>query len=203
MTSHNWHLPDDWYHGGISPSVHLGDDVYIDSSYAFAMALSEKIPSISIGDCAGIYDRATFLVGTDGYVSIGEYTCLNGTFIICNDHISIGNHCLLSWGVVITDSPCGERTSIENRRRILRRASRNIDRQFSPLTEPIPVAIEDNVWVGFDSVIYPGVTIGSGSIIGCKTVIREDVKPFSMVVGDPARVVRQLDPGLNTDILED
>jgi len=50
------------------------------------------------------------------------------------------------------------------------------------------------VWVGFDSVILPGVTIGRGSIIGSKTIVEEDVPAYSIVVGNPARLVRRLEP---------
>jgi len=50
------------------------------------------------------------------------------------------------------------------------------------------------VWVGFDSVILPGVTLGRGAVVGCKTVIAEDVPAYAVVVGDPARIVRRLDP---------
>ena len=55
-----------------------------------------------------------------------------------------------------------------------------------------PVRIEDNVWVGFDSVICGGVTIGRGAIIGCKTVITEDVPPYAIVAGAPPAIVRYL-----------
>jgi acetyltransferase-like isoleucine patch superfamily enzyme len=56
------------------------------------------------------------------------------------------------------------------------------------------VVIEDNVWVGFDTVILPGVRLGRGCVIGCKTVIAADVPPYAVVAGSPPRVIRMLAP---------
>jgi maltose O-acetyltransferase len=53
-----------------------------------------------------------------------------------------------------------------------------------------PVDIEDNVWIGARVIILPGVTIGSGSVLGAGSVISRDVPPNAIVVGNPGRVVR-------------
>ncbi|MEP1931982.1 MAG: CatB-related O-acetyltransferase [Roseibium sp.] len=50
--------------------------------------------------------------------------------------------------------------------------------------------VEHDVWFGTNSVIMPGVTICSGSIIGSQAVVASDVPPYSIVVGNPGRVVR-------------
>ena len=68
------------------------------------------------------------------------------------------------------------------------------NRMMPPLEPPLPVVLEDNVWVGFDSVVLPGVRLGRGCIIGSKTVISEAVEPYAVVVGSPPRVVRYLEP---------
>jgi len=53
-----------------------------------------------------------------------------------------------------------------------------------------PVVIEDDVWIGCRAIILPGVTIGKGSIIGAGAVVTKDVPPYSIVGGNPARVIR-------------
>ncbi|HEY8934626.1 MAG TPA: acyltransferase [Cyclobacteriaceae bacterium] len=53
------------------------------------------------------------------------------------------------------------------------------------------IIIEDDVWIGFGSTILKGVKIGRGSIIGSNTVITKDVEAFSMMVGNPARLIKQ------------
>ena len=56
------------------------------------------------------------------------------------------------------------------------------------------VHIGDNVWLGFDVVILPGVTIGEGAVVGARSVVDSDIEPFTVVAGNPARAVRRLDP---------
>jgi acetyltransferase-like isoleucine patch superfamily enzyme len=53
------------------------------------------------------------------------------------------------------------------------------------------VVIEENVYIGSNSVILPGVTIGKNSVIGAGSVDTKDIPPFSLAVGNPARVVKQ------------
>lgn len=54
-----------------------------------------------------------------------------------------------------------------------------------------PIHIEDNVWIGANSVVTAGVTIGRHSIIGAGSVVTRDIPPFSVAVGNPARVIKQ------------
>ncbi len=194
MTEDLKHLEYDWYGGAIPANIQIGEDVYIDSSYAFAMFLSAKKPGLIMGKASGAYNRSTFAIGPHGRIDIGAYTCLNNTYLVCNDRVTIGAHCLFSWGVVVTDIPSGINCPVVNRRQALRAASQNSNRWLPPPDESMPVLIEDNVWIGFGSVILPGVTLGEGSIVGCKTIISEDVPPYSVIVGDPARVIRRLNP---------
>ena len=53
-----------------------------------------------------------------------------------------------------------------------------------------PVAIEDDVWIGSNCTIMPGVTIGRGAVIGAGSVVTHDVKPMSIVAGVPARLIK-------------
>jgi acetyltransferase-like isoleucine patch superfamily enzyme len=185
----------DWYAGGIPANVRLGAGVYIDTSYGFAPFHSERDPGLTLGEAAGAYDRATFVVGLRGRVNIGAYTILNGAYLVCNERISVGDHCLLAWGSVLTDTWPSRASSlpVSVRREILRAAANDPARRLPPFTEPREVVLEDNVWVGFDAVVLPGVRLGRGSVVGCKTVVSEDVPPYAVVVGSPARVVRYLD----------
>lgn len=186
----------DWYARAIPPNVRIGQDVYIDTAYGFAPFRSSRDPGLVLGDAGGAYDRTTFVVGPGGAVTVGEYTVLNGTYLIANERITIGSHCLLAWGSVVTDSwlPASTAGSLEARRAVLRAAGSDPLRHPRPVEPPRPVTLEDNVWIGFDSVVLPGVTLGRGAIVGCKTVVTTDVAPYEVVVGDPMRVVRQLDP---------
>lgn len=51
--------------------------------------------------------------------------------------------------------------------------------------------IGNDVWIGYDSLIMPGVQIGDGAIIAARSVVASDVPPYAIVGGNPARVVRE------------
>lgn len=53
------------------------------------------------------------------------------------------------------------------------------------------VVIGSDVWIGSHSTILSGVTIGDGSVIGCHAVVAKSVPPYSVVAGNPARVVKK------------
>ena len=58
-----------------------------------------------------------------------------------------------------------------------------------------PIVIEDNVWIGEYSAILKGVTIGTGSIVASHAVVTKDVPPYTIVAGNPARVVKEIAHG--------
>ena len=63
----------------------------------------------------------------------------------------------------------------------------------SPLTAR-PVTIGHRVWIGENASILPGVTIGDGAIIGAGSVVTANVNANTIVVGNPARVIKVFDP---------
>lgn len=63
---------------------------------------------------------------------------------------------------------------------------------YGPGTETSFVRIEDLVWVGLRAVVLSGVTIGRGSVIAAGAVVSQDVPPFSVVAGNPGRVIGQI-----------
>jgi acetyltransferase-like isoleucine patch superfamily enzyme len=186
-------IPDDWFGRGIPDTVRLGADVYLDGSYGFDGVVSRKQPAVSLGDATGAYNRASFLVGPRGRVVVGEYSVLNGCYLISEESITIGDHCLLAWGAVITDTWPGA-APIETRRALLRAASTDTDRWPGAGARPLPVTLGDNVWIGFDAVVMPGVTIGRGAVVSSRSVVTTPVPPYAIVVGNPGRIVRYLDP---------
>ena len=56
----------------------------------------------------------------------------------------------------------------------------------------IPVTIGDNVWIGGNVVICPGVTIGSNCVIGAGSVVTKDVPDWTVAAGNPCRVIRKI-----------
>jgi acetyltransferase-like isoleucine patch superfamily enzyme len=57
-----------------------------------------------------------------------------------------------------------------------------------------PVSIGEDCWIGGNATILPGVTIGKGSTVGAASVVTKDVPPYHVVAGNPARIIRKLEP---------
>lgn len=53
-----------------------------------------------------------------------------------------------------------------------------------------PVVIEDDVWIGASAVVLPGVRVGQGAVVGAGAVVSHDVPSYSVVVGNPATVIK-------------
>ncbi len=53
-----------------------------------------------------------------------------------------------------------------------------------------PIIIKDDVWIGTDSIILSGVTIGQGAVIGAGTVVSKDIPPYAIAIGNPAQIVK-------------
>src|SRR5262245_4747775 len=188
------YLDGDWYLGGVPGNVVTGRDVYLDTSYAFAAFHSLAETGLVLGDACGVYDRSNFVVGPAGRATVGPFTCLNATTVICNYRVTIGSYCLLAWGVVITDTWCPANVPVRARGAALKAAAYDPCRLPPVPSKSSPVALEDNVWVGFDTVVLPGVTLGRGCVVGCRSVVYQDVPPYAIAVGNPARPIRQLNP---------
>lgn len=56
-----------------------------------------------------------------------------------------------------------------------------------------PVVLEDNVLVGANAVVLEGVRIGEGSVVAAGAVVTQDVPPFTVVAGTPAKIIKQVD----------
>ena len=55
-----------------------------------------------------------------------------------------------------------------------------------------PIVIEDDAWIGMNCIILKGVTVGRGAVVGAGSVVTKDVPPWTLVAGNPARVIKEL-----------
>jgi acetyltransferase-like isoleucine patch superfamily enzyme len=184
-------LPWDWYPGTIPENVIIDETAWVETSFSFRFCRSLAPTGVRLGHGSSTYIGTMFDIGPEGHVAVGDYTLVNGARIICDSEIEIGDYGLISWNVVLMDS---YRLSpdVATRRLELETAAKSSSRILEGGSKPRPIHIGRNVWIGFDSCILPGVTIGEGSIVGARSVVFEDVPPFTVVVGNPARPVRHL-----------
>ncbi|HEX8028632.1 MAG TPA: acyltransferase [Vicinamibacterales bacterium] len=184
-------LPWDWHPGRIPDNVHVAASAYVETSFSFLLFRSEVADAVRIGESTSIYLGTMFDVGTSGRVTFGDYALVNGARIVCDAGISIGDYALISWNVVLMDTYRVPIDPVE-RRAHLRRVADSPARRLDAGESARPIHIGRAAWIGFDSCVLPGVTIGEGAIVGARSVVMEDVEPFTIVVGNPARVVRRM-----------
>ncbi|MGD8882230.1 MAG: acyltransferase [Desulfobacterales bacterium] len=141
---------------------------------------------IIIGDYASIIaagDKPVRLsVWTDkqvsGRIQIGDYSLLcPGVRISSASQIRIGDNCMIASGVYITDSDWHD---VYNRIAFGK-------------TDSIEIA--NNVWIGDSAIVCKGVSIGENSIVGAGAVVVNSIPSDCIAAGNPAQVVKQLDPG--------
>lgn len=112
-----------------------------------------------------------------GDVIIGDYTRI-GLHCTVIGPICIGNHVNLAQGIVVTAL---NHNFNDNTKRI--------DEQG---VSTKPVVIGDDVWIGANAVVLPGVSIGQHSVVAAGAVVTQDVPAYTVVAGVPAKVVKKL-----------
>ncbi len=114
----------------------------------------------------------------EGRIDIGDYVLITpGARITSLAHVTIGANTMLASHVYITDADWHD----------------TYDRTVQGV-KMAPVVLGENVWIGDSSTICKGVTIGENSIIGARSVVVEDIPPNVIAAGNPAKVVKPLDP---------
>lgn len=115
-------------------------------------------------------------------IQIGS-ECLFGEYnhITCVNEIIIGNNVLTGRWVTITDNSHGD----SNYTTLI------IPPIMRPTISKGKVVIGNNVWIGDKATILPGVTIGDGAIIAANAVVTKDVPAYSVVGGNPAKIIKK------------
>lgn len=102
---------------------------------------------------------------------------------------------MFSWGCTVIDNDAHSLNSFE-RINDVNDWKRGVDENkvgFYKNWEKVksaPIKICDKAWIGFNSIILKGVTIGEGAIVGAGSVVTKDVLPYSIVAGNPAKFIK-------------
>lgn len=149
--------------------------------------LREMFGSIGTGVSVG----HSFICDYGCNIHIGDQVTVNTgcTFVDCN-RITIGNRVLIAPDVRIYTATHPV----------------DLDERLTPVGTPegieyvrhtfaLPVTIGDGCWIGGGTIILPGVTIGEGCVIGAGSVVVKDIPANSLAVGNPCRVIREINRG--------
>ena len=168
-------LPHDWMPTPVPSNVQIGARSWLYSSFAFLHYRSQCACGVRIGHDTGIYNGTFFDLGDNGEVTIGNFCTLVGAIFVTNGRVTIGDYAFIAHEVTIADhfaaAPPGAAVRLH------------------PSTGRGEISIGKNAWIGARSILLPGAQIGEGAIVGAACVVNIDVPPFSIVAGNPARIV--------------
>ena len=107
-------------------------------------------------------------------LTIGKGTYIKGARITAKHHVIIGTHCTIAPEVLIMDSDFHDMH----------------DQSKEGISQA--VIIEDHVWIATRATILKGITIGAHAVVAAGAVVTKDVPPYTVVAGNPARIIKQL-----------
>jgi len=127
--------------------------------------------------------------------AIGENTRIRAPFFVDYGYnLYIGKDCFINYNCVILDEArieIGDRVWIGPGAHIYA-VEHKIKPEERNMLRGVHAIIEDDVWIGGHATILPGVRVGKGSLIGAGSVVTKDVEERTIVVGNPARKLRDL-----------
>ena len=175
-----------------SKFIKKGEKSIIDNMQFNCRSQEEKI-YLTIGeDC--VIDGTINIENSE--MKIGDRVLINeGTTFYCTTGITIGNDVMIYWGCTIVDSNMHSIVSAD-RLKETKTARQDIENHCmgknsdKSVIKSAPVVIKDKAWIGFNSIIMKGVTIGEGAVVGAGSVVTKDVPDYAVVGGNPAQILK-------------
>ena len=128
-----------------------------------------------------MFGRTKFIVEGNGTsIEIGDETRINGACLHARKRISVGRRCLIAANVQIMDSN-GHGLFLDQP-----------ELRINSTGDSRPIDIGDDVWIGINVVILPGVKIGDGAVVAANSVVTKDVPAQSLVMGVPAVCIKKV-----------
>jgi acetyltransferase-like isoleucine patch superfamily enzyme len=154
----------------------------------------EKRKYLIIGENCEINASIIFET-TTGKIKIGDRTFIGGSTLICIEEIEIGNDVMVAWGCTIVDNNAHSLISADRQKDVVD-WKKGIDEgkmgyyKDWRVVDKKKIAVKDNAWIGFNSIILKGVTIGKGAVVAAGSVVTKDVPDYAIVGGNPAIIIK-------------
>lgn len=151
-----------------------------------------------------IIDRDSIICGTfvfesnSGFINIGAHTYIGGGTFISRSSIVIGNNVTIAWGCTFYDHDSHSKNYMKRRKDIddelndIRSRHNFITNKDWSDVDTKPIKICNDAWIGMNVIILKGVTIGEGAIIGAGSVVTHNVPAWTVVAGNPAKIIKSL-----------
>lgn len=150
--------------------------------------LTNDKSKIRFGDYCNI--AATIVLREKGSITVGNYVYMNRIHLNIQYHLSIGSYCMFGPNVKIWDSKDHPLDKLDRRNQLIKKLEEGIIDSYEAGGGDI--IIGDDVWVGMDSIIMGGVTIGNGSVVAAGSIVTRSVPENVLVGGVPARIIKHL-----------
>jgi len=134
------------------------------------------------------------LEAESSFIDIGIDSFIGGGLFVCHDKIEIGSNVMISWGCTVIDNNAHSLKASERAEDVIN-WKRGLDEKIPwkykdwSHVRKAAIKIEDNAWIGFNSIILKGVHIGREAIIGAGSVVTKNVLSGSSVAGNPAKEI--------------
>ncbi|RZL51929.1 MAG: acyltransferase [Pedobacter sp.] len=161
---------------------------YISVAYGgfFSIGKNFKIINTLSSNPIGRSQKCSFVVNKGAKLIIGENVGISQAAIVCHLEISIGNDVKIGGGVCIYD------TDFHSLDPIIRQGALDIENKVNT-----PVLIKANAFIGANSTILKGVTIGENSVIGACSLVAKNVPDNEIWAGNPAKFIRKINENVN------
>ena len=189
---HNRHIK------AVSRYIEIGQNSHLYRS--FFLLLSKPLNNVvylkvghnTILDCAITFNTP------NGNITIGDNCWIGSSQLVCNSEIVIESNVFISWGCYICDHDSHSTNYLDRRADIIQQLndfnkgddllqSKNWD-----VVNTRPINIGADAWVGMNCIILKGVTIGQGAIVAAGSVVTKNVLPWTIVGGNPAKLLKVL-----------
>lgn len=130
-----------------------------------------------------------------GLITIGNNTFIGGGKFICVNGIDIGSDVMFSWGCTVMDNNAHSLISSE-RKNDVKDWKRGLDENKIGVyknwenVKTGKIVVKDKAWIGFNSIILKGVTIGEGAVVASGSVVTSNVPDYAVVGGNPAKLIK-------------
>lgn len=164
-------------------------------------SLRQDIPTTSIRLTIGngsIIAGSFIYESEKGRIAIGDNCHIGRSLFISRSSILIGNNVTIAWDVLVYDHDSHSLNYLNRRQDTINEfndlsngRSFVASKDWSNVNTK-PIEIKDDAWIGMGATILKGVTIGKGAIVGARSVVTHDVPDWTLVAGNPAKVIKQL-----------
>ncbi|MFY0253347.1 acyltransferase [Chitinophaga sp. 30R24] len=168
------------------------DNFHLDVRVPVAGKKFLKVGKDSVLNCEVIFESG------EGKVVVGDRVFIGGGQIISRSKIEFEDDIFVAWGGCIYDHDSHSLDYKERQNDLkqqlidIRQGKGFIKNKNWSVVNTKPIKICSNVWIGMNCLILKGVTIGEGAIIGAGSVVTKDVAPWTVVAGNPARLIKVL-----------